>query len=275
MNPHTLITIAQRELRDALRNKWLLFYALGFAVLGLALSQASLASAGYAGLGGFGRTSASLVNAVMLFVPLIGLTAGAGALAADRERGTLLYLLTQPVTRLEVFLGKVIGAGLAVVAAIGLGFGLAGLALSFSGTADAGSYLGMVASSLLLGMAALGLGFLISALTRKAATASGAALVAWLLLAFLGDLGVIATTLTLRPTAKALLGILLINPLQTFKVAMISTLQSGLDLLGPVGRYASYELGSALVPILIGMLVLWCVVPLTISFLIFNRKGDV
>ncbi|HEY4691084.1 MAG TPA: ABC transporter permease, partial [Anaerolineae bacterium] len=65
-----LWTIAQRELREALRNKWLWFFAVGFAVLALALSQAGLASAGYAGLGGFGRTAASLVNALLLFAPL-------------------------------------------------------------------------------------------------------------------------------------------------------------------------------------------------------------
>lgn len=57
-----LWTIAQRELREALKNKWLWFYALAFAGLALALSQAGLASAGYAGLGGFGRTAASLIN---------------------------------------------------------------------------------------------------------------------------------------------------------------------------------------------------------------------
>jgi Cu-processing system permease protein len=65
-------TIAMRELREALRNKWLLIYTVGFALLAFALSNASLASAGYAGLGGFGRTAASMVNALLFFVPLLG-----------------------------------------------------------------------------------------------------------------------------------------------------------------------------------------------------------
>ena len=113
-------TIAQRELREALRNKWLIFYALGFAALAFALSSASLASAGYGGLGGFGRTAASLINALLLFVPLLGLSLGAASLAGDRERGTLLYLLAQPVNRAEVFFGKALGAGLGVAAALGV-----------------------------------------------------------------------------------------------------------------------------------------------------------
>ena len=66
-----LWTIATRELRESMRNKWLLAYATGFTILAFALSRASLASAGYAGLGGFGRTSASLINALLLFTPLL------------------------------------------------------------------------------------------------------------------------------------------------------------------------------------------------------------
>lgn len=125
--------IAQRELREALRNKWLWFYAVGFGILAFALAQAGMASSGYAGLGGFGRTAASLVNALLLFVPLIGLTVGAGVIAGERERGTLLYLLAQPVNRAEVFFGKALGAALAVLAALALGFGLAGIGLASVG----------------------------------------------------------------------------------------------------------------------------------------------
>src|SRR3990172_849694 len=142
MEPKLLWAIGQRELREALKNKWLWFYAAGFAGLAFALSRAGLASAGYAGLGGFGRTAASLINALLLFVPLMGLSVGAGALAGDRERGTLLYLLAQPVSRAEVFFGKALGAALALAAALALGFGLAALGLASFGGGEVTAYLG-------------------------------------------------------------------------------------------------------------------------------------
>src|SRR3990170_85856 len=239
-----LWAIAQRELRESLRNKWLWFYALGFAGLALMLSHAGLASAGYAGLGGFGRTAASLVNALLLFVPLMGLSVGAAALAGDRERGTLLYLLAQPVSRAEVFLGKALGAGLAVVAALGLGFGLAGLGLASAGGGSGATYLALAAYTLLLALASLGLGFIISTLTRKGSTASGAALIVWLALVFLGDLGLVGSTLALRPPPAALLAMLLANPLQVFKLAAIYGLRATLDTLGPVGQFAVYRFGD-------------------------------
>ncbi|MCL4869712.1 MAG: ABC transporter permease [Anaerolineae bacterium] len=264
--------IAQRELREALRNKWLWLYALGFAGLALALSRAGLAAAGYAGLGGFGRTAASLVNALLMFVPLIGLTVGAGTLAGERERGTLLYLLSQPINRSELFIGKAVGAGLAVLTALALGLGLAGLGLAAAGGDAAATYLALGGYTFLLALAALGLGLIISAVARKGAAASAAAMLLWLLLVFLGDLGVIGLTLSLRPTPAVLFSSLLINPLQIFKLGAIHSLRAGLDVLGPVGQYATYRFGDALPLLLIGLLLAWIIASFTLAFALFQRQ---
>ena len=269
-----LWTIAQQELREALRHKWLLFYALGFAVLALALSQAGLSSAGYSGLGGFGRTAASLVNALLLFVPLLGLSVGAGTLAGDRERGTLFYLLAQPVSRAEVFFGKALGAVLAVVAALAVGFGLSGLGLASADGGDPTTYLALAGYALLLALVSLGIGFVISALTRKGATALGAAMIVWLGLVFFGDLGVIGATLTLRPTPAQLLAMVLINPLQVFKLASIYSLRATLDTLGATGQFAVYRYGELLPVFLLALLFGWIVASFGLAFVLFSRRGN-
>jgi len=269
-----LWTIALRELREALRNKWLAFYALAFAALAFALSQASLASAGYSGLGGFGRTAASLINALLLFVPLLGLSVGAGALAGDRERGTLLYLLAQPVSRAEVFFGKAVGAGLAVIAALSIGFGLAAIALASAGDGDATAYLALTGHTVLLALASLGLGFLMSAFTRKGATAMGASLLLWLGLVFFGDLGLMGATLALRPTPAMLLSMLLVNPLQVFKLGAIYSLRATLDTLGAVGHYAAYRFGENLPLLLLSLMVAWIALSFGAAFALFSRQGD-
>jgi Cu-processing system permease protein len=274
MSLHLLWIIAQRELREALKNQWLWFYALGFAGLAFALSQAGVASAGYAGLGGFGRTAASLVNALLLFVPLMGLSVGANTLAGDRERGTLLYLLAQPVNRAEVFFGKALGASLGLLAALSLGFGLAALGLASGSAGDVLTYLALAGYSLLLALVSLGFGFLISALTRKSATALGAALIVWLALVFLGDLGVMGATLALRPTPEVLLAFLLANPLQVFKLGAIYSLRATLDTLGAAGQYALYRFGMALPALLFGLLALWLIATFGAAFALFNRRGD-
>lgn len=269
-----LLTIAHRELREALRNRWLWLYALGFAALALALSQAGLAAAGYAGLGGFGRTAASLVNALLLFVPLMGLSVGANALAGDRERGTLLYLLAQPVSRAEVFWGKALGAALALLAALALGFGLAGVALSAGGGGEAGAFLGLAGFTLLLALASLGLGLVLSSLTRTSATAGGAAMLAWLGLVFFSDLGLAGLTLAVHPAPGALLGLLLANPLQVFKLGAIYSLHATLDTLGAVGQFALYRFGAGLPALLAAVLAGWALATFVIAFALFSRRVD-
>lgn len=271
----TLIwTIAKRELRDALHNRWLLINTSAFTLLAIALSRASLDTAGYSGLGGFGRTAASLVNVLLLFVPLLGLSLGAASLAGERERGSLAYLLAQPVSRTEVFFGKALGAAMAVMAALLGGFGITAIALSAGTGGNIVPFLYLIGFTILLALVCLGFGVLISVMNRKGSTAMGAALILWLGLAFVSDLGLVGITLTLRPSPAVLLSMLLVNPLQEFKVGAIYGLRASLDALGAVGQYAIYRFGSALPALLAGWLVSWGLLSFGLALWIFNRKGD-
>lgn len=272
-----IFVLAQKELRDALRNRWFLLYALAFAALSLALAWTALSGAGNYGLAGFGRTGASMINLVLLIVPLMGLTLGALSLAGEREQGTLLYLLAQPITRLELLLGKFIGLALALVAALVLGFGLTGFMIAvFShsgGGNEIGIYLNLLLLSCLLAVAALSIGFFISAGVKRGSTAVGLALFVWLILVFLGDLGVMGTALMLRLDVGQLLAMVLANPLQLFKVAAIYNIRDNLEILGPAGLYALRTYGTRLLPLLIMLLWLWIIVPFIGTSYLFKRRG--
>ena len=126
----------------------------------------------------------------------------------------------------------------------------------------------------LLALAALGLGFIISVFTRKASTAAGAALIVWLVLVFFGDLGLVGATLSFRPTPSTLFAMLILNPLQVFKLAAIYSLRATLDTLGAVGQFAYYEFGNAMPILLTGLLAAWAIVGFGIAFAVFNRRGD-
>lgn len=266
--------LTQKELKDARRNRWFLLYAVAFAGLSLALAWLSLAGMGNYGLAGFGRTGASLINLVLLIVPLMGLTLGALSLAAEREKGTLIYLLAQPVSKAELLLGKFTGLSLALLAALGIGFGLTGLLIAASaGGTDVRTYLTLVGLTFLLGVASLSLGFLISAAVQRSATAVGIALFLWLLLVFFGDLGVMGTAVTLRLSVSELFALALANPLQIFKIAAIWNLQNNLELLGPAGVYAMRTYGSLLLWLLVGLLLAWTILPLLITQQVFKKRG--
>jgi Cu-processing system permease protein len=270
----SILTLAAHELRASLRNLWFVFYALVFALLTLALSSLSLSGSGMFGFAGFGRTAASLINLVLLIVPLMGLTIGAQSLAGEREQGTLAYLLAQPVSRIEVLIGKLLGLGAALLAALLLGFGLAAALLAWQGGIVAvGQYALLVGFSLLLALVSLSLGLAISAWSRSSALAVGLALLAWLLLVFLGDLGLMGTAVVMKLDIHTLFAIALVNPLQVFKIATVYGLRATLEVLGPAGVYATRTYGAQLLPLLVGVLVLWVLVPVLAAYGRFRLDG--
>ena len=269
-----VFVLTQKELRDARRNRWFLLYAIAFAGLSLALAWTALSGAGNYGLAGFGRTSASLINLILMIVPLMGLTLGALSLAGEREKGTLIYLLAQPINQLELLLGKFVGLSLALIAALGLGFGLTALLIaSNGGSSEITVYLTLLGLASLLAIVSLSLGFLISATVQKGATAVGIALFLWLFLVFFGDLGIMGSALVLRLDVNQLLALTLVNPLQIFKIAAILDLRNNLEVLGPAGVYAFRTYGSQLLPLLLGLLLLWIIVPLLLTTQLFKKKG--
>lgn len=270
----TVYLLAHKEWREARQTRWFLLYTVAFAVLALALARLALSGVGAYGLAGFGRTGASMTNLVLLIVPLMGLTLGALSIASERERGTLLYVLAQPVTQLEVLLGKFLGLAMAVCATLALGFGLSGMLIAWQGgTAGAGAYVSMAALALLLALVSLSLGLLISAISRKGSTAVGLALFLWLLLVFFGDLGLMGTAVVLRVGINELFAMALLNPLQVFKMAAILAIRSSLEILGPAGLYAVQTYGARLLPLLLVMLLAWTLVPLVVTTWLFQRKG--
>lgn len=268
------IVVARRELRDAVRSRWFLLYTLAFAALGLAVSFVSAAGAGGTGLSGFGRTTAGLVNLVLLVVPLMALTAGAGSVAGDRERGMLAYLLSQPVSRHEVLLGKYLGLAAALTACLALGLGVCALVLAWKGLrASPSSILWLAGLSVALGLGMLGVGFLISVLARKASVAVGTAVFVWLMLVFVSDLALMAGAVALRLRIETLFGLALANPLQVFKMWSLHAVDASLDVLGPAGLYAVEEHGRSLHLIFGGALAAWIVVPLAAAALVFSRRS--
>lgn len=274
MDPMNMLTIALKELRDARRSRWFLLYAVAFAGLALALAWFALSGVGSYGLAGFGRTGASLINLVLLVVPLMGLTLGALSLAGERERGTLLYIATQPVAQLEILVGKFLGLALAILAALVLGFGLSGLLIAWQGgTTRAGDFVGLVLLAFVLALASLSLGFLISAAVRKSSTAVGIALFLWLVLVFFGDLGLMGTAFVVRLDIAQLFALALINPLQLFKMAAILAVRSNLEVLGPAGIYAVRTYGSQLMLLLMTILLAWTLLPLSFAYLALKKRG--
>ncbi|MBP8922137.1 MAG: ABC transporter permease subunit, partial [Thauera sp.] len=102
-------TIAGKEFWDRIRNRWVLAVALVFTVFALSIAYFGSAQQGAVGFRSIEVTIASLVSLVIYLIPLIALVLGFDAIVGERERGSLDLLLSMPITRLELLLGKYLG----------------------------------------------------------------------------------------------------------------------------------------------------------------------
>jgi Cu-processing system permease protein len=273
--PRAITTIAAKELRETVRSRWFWLWTVAFAALAAILVTVALPGSEIDGYSGFGRTSASLVTLVQLIIPLMGLTLGALSIAGPRESGALRFLLSHPVSRTEAFFGTYLGLGAALAAATAAGFGVAGLITVAGGVpANTGAFLWIALLSWLLALAMLGAGMLISTLTRTAGAALGGAVFVWLILVFVGDLGLMGTAAATRMPVNALFGAALLNPIEAFRLAALTTFAGSLDVLGPAGTYAMDTLGDALLPVLLAVLTAWVIAPLAVAWFRFHKGTD-
>lgn len=273
MSISTLVLLIQRELQDAFRNKWFIAYSAAFVVLCIALAMMIVQSAGYTGVSGFGRTAAGLINLVLFLAPLMGLTLGAQALSTEREQGTMAYLLAQPVSFAELFFAKFLGLAIAVCGAILIGFSLSSITITYLTSGQGGDvFFRLIAITLLLAVTSLAIGFFISSFSSRTATSLGIAVVAWLFLVLLSDLGLMGTSVVLNLSPETLLTVTIANPLEAYRVGAIYLLRNSVELLGPAGLVARKTYGDNLSTIMTLIMVAWLVVMILAAYFIARRK---
>jgi Cu-processing system permease protein len=253
--------IAAKEFRDRIRNRWLLAVALIFSLFALAIAYFGTAQLGEVGFRSIDVTVASLVSLVIYLVPLIALILGYDAIVGEKERGSLELLLSMPITRFEILLGKYLGlsAALASSTAIGFGAGLLPLAADLS-SRDVYHYAGFVFSAILMGLAFLSISLLVSVLTVDRVRASGVAIALWFFFVLIFDLLLMgALVLSQGNLGSAVFAaLLMLNPADVFRLLNIFSSQQvqnmyGLATVMPEGLTSP----AVLVTILLG----WIVVP--------------
>lgn len=274
MSFETISVIAGRELKTAVRSRWTATFAAAFAALALAISYFGLAAAGVAGFQGFVRTAASLLNLVLYIVPLVAAAMGALSVSSEKSEDELLF--SQPVSRVDVLVGKILGLFAALAAAIVFGFGAAGLVIAGqAGPEDAGAFLALVALALALALIFIVLGTAVAAACDTRAKAFGAALFLWFFFVLFYDLAVIGATLLLKEhAANTLLFMSLFgNPVGIVRVAALIAV-AGDTIFGAAGAALLKFLGgpAAAMAALAGALAVWIAAPLALAAAAIRRR---
>lgn len=270
-------TLVTKEARDGFRNRWVIMITLIMAGLALGLSLLGSTPTGTTSVSPLAVTVVSLSSLSIFFIPLIALLLAYDSVVGEAERGTLTLLLTHPVSRVQVILGKFIGHLFLLAIAIVVGYGVAGLAIAFS--AEDGfaaeewqSFLKLLLSSILLGAVFLGIGYVISAGARERATAAAVAIGVWLLFVLLYDMGLLALLASDGGTAingSVVKWLMLLNPADSYRMYNLTSSNDTALLSGMAGLSAEHRVSDIS---LILILVAWVVAPLMAACAIFNRR---
>ena len=274
MNFHSIATIARQELTINIRNRWTMIFAGVFSVLVLAISYFGLVTAGAIGFQGFARTSASLLNLVLYVIPLVALTMGTLSFTTDVSANELLF--SQPVSRVEVMIGKLAGLFASIVTATFVGFGLAGVIIGVrAGTEGASRFPILITFSLLLALIFLNLSALISALCKRKAKAFGVSVFVWFFFVLFYDLLVIGSTFVFkeRTANTVIFGSLFGNPVDIVRVGCLMLLD-GQNIFGQAGasllKFAGGEQAS--LALLALTLAFWIIVPAGLAHTLLRRQ---
>jgi len=189
-----ILAVAGTEFRIALRNRWVLTATLIMVLFALALTFAGSAPTGVLGVDMLTIAVASMTTLSVYLSPLLALMIAFDSIAGEVERGSLSLILSYPVSRGEILLGKFVAHLAALAIAVGIGFGAAGLVTAFLGGAGTQSLIALlrlVLTSILLGAVFLALGYALSSMSGSSTAAAGLSAGVWLVFVVLFDLGLL------------------------------------------------------------------------------------
>jgi Cu-processing system permease protein len=271
-----ILIVARKEIQEGLRNRWVLATTLLLAGLALSLTFLGSAPTGTVGVRALDVVIVSLSSLTIFLLPLIALLISHDAIVGEMERGTMLLLLSYPVARWQVLLGKFIGHLSILAFATLLGYGAAAGALAATGAAiDAESwtaFASMIGSSILLGAAFIAVGYLVSALVRERGTAGGIAIGIWLVFVLIYDmalLGLLVVDQGQILSGGLLNALLLLNPADAYRLFNL-TGSAGVSAFSGMAGVA--QIATLNPSVLLAALAAWALIPLGLAALAFSRR---
>lgn len=272
---NAILALALREVREGMRNRWILGATLALTLLAVTLAFLGSAPAGTVKAAPLAVTVVSLSSLSIFLLPLIALMLSFDGIAGEAERGTLLLLLSYPVSRGQVVAGKFLGYAIIVTIAVTVGYGVAGVAVAVlqGGVQGAGAYAALIGSSILLGVAFASIGLMISAAVRERAVAAGLSVAVWLIFVLLFDmalLGALAadTGQTIGPAILPYL--LMLNPTDVYRFFNLTFIEGVRNFSGMSGLGGLVQLSPA---VLVAVLAAWIFVPLAAATMIFRKTA--
>lgn len=254
--------ILRYEIHNTIRNKWIIVYAFFFFFVGYAL---------FAFSGDAGKAYISLMNVVLIIIPIVSLIFGSIYLYNSRE--FVEMMLSQPIDRKSLFLGIYFGTSIPLSLSWVIGIILPFLLFSKSYQQfDGLLFLILIGAALTFVFTAIA--FLVTIREDDKAKGLGYLIMIWLLLAVIYD-GIILLIVYYfqdYPLERVMIGFSLANPIDLARLIFLIKFNIS-ALMGYTGAVFQNFFGSVLgIFISIIFLLVWIIVPIFLSTKSFSKK---
>jgi Cu-processing system permease protein len=269
---------AREQLTLSARSRWLQIFAIVFAGLATAVASSGYVLSGGSGVQDFSRTAASLLQLVLLLVPLTSVLLS--VIALTPEAGAAELLFSQPVDRHRILVGRLSGLLVALVASQAIGFGAAGV-IVFLQAGDGGveGFLAIVGASAALTAVFLTVGAAIVAgrTSEDRTRGMAVAIVIWFAAVLLFDVVVLgaASRLPSGPASRLLIVSVIVNPVDAVRTWALLAIE-GTAAFGAASLAFLRVTGGATTATiwLTASIAAWTVAPLAVA-IVRLRRADI
>ena len=258
------MTIALFEFFENIRNKWLLVYGCAFLLFSGLIT--------YLGATDPLQASASLLNLVLLLVPLFSLVFG--CLSFSEALPFHETLVALPISRTSIFIGKWLGLGIGLNLSFLLGMGLGSLLQLNLSQKGFGDYALLLFLGGLLTFVFLSISFLVANLARKRELIFGWMLLLWFFCFILYDVLIMGVVSFFGnyPLEKPMLAFVFLNPIDLARVMLLLKIDLS-AMMGYSGAIFQKYLGNTLGIGVGGLaLLLWIAIPTWMGLRTFKRR---
>ncbi len=277
LNLSTVYTMAKKEFLDSIRNRWVIILVSIFVILTIASSFLAGQQQDAGSLGDMEETVVTLISIATFLVPLISIFLGFATISGEAESGSLSLVLSYPVRRSEILLGKFLGLSAILAFTSVAGFGLGGLVIAVtSGGGQAVGYLGFIALTIVFGLTYLSPMIMLSSLLKRRVTSIGGGIFLFLWSpiygmitfgVFLATSGSMDQLLTGFDVPDWMWASMVLSPSDTYQTAVMQAFGIEQAFGFPVEAPAFMS-----VWLLLFFSLLWILIPLGLAYLFFKRR---
>ncbi|QIZ75485.1 ABC transporter permease [Ferrimonas lipolytica] len=237
-------TVAGKEFRDGVRSRWLLLLTILLTALSLLICHFGGAGQGSSELVPLEQMLLSLSTLMAVMVPLIAILISYDAIVGEQEQGTLLLLLSYPLSRNQLLLGKFVGHGAILGLTLSLTFCISALSLlpyNVDVEAVALGFVQLGFNSLLLGLVFMALALWLSCRAISKGRALAQLFGIWVTLVLLWDLALLALLVADAGFAGVVGYMVWFNPVDLFRLTTLLAQQSE-SVTGALSLFADVDL---------------------------------